>query len=372
MSGKAKNIVERLLAQADIRINGDRPWDIKIHNENVFKRVLLEGSVGIGEAYMDGWWDAEQLDELLARALKKRLSSDLKVNLNTLLYVLGSRIFNLQSKGRAYHVAEHHYNLGNDLFISMLDKRMNYSCGYWKNARNLDEAQEAKLDLICNKLDLKPGQRILDIGCGWGAFVKYAAEKYKVEAVGITVSKEQLELAKEKCKGLPIELRLQDYRDPNEQFDHVVSIGMFEHVGHKNYRTYMEVVRRCLKDDGLFLLHTIGGNFSDTRTDPWLNKYIFPNGMLPSIAQIGKAIEELFVMEDWHNFGADYEKTIMAWHHNFITNWEKIKHNYDARFFRMWKLYLLSCAALFRIREVQLWQVVLSKSGVPGNYTSVR
>jgi len=283
-----------------------------------------------------------------------------------------ARIFNRQSKKRAFQIGEKHYDLGNELFRNMLDKQMIYSCAYWKDAFVLDEAQEAKLNLICQKLGLQPGMKILDIGCGWGSFAKYAAEKFKVKVIGITVSKEQVELGKRLCKGLPVEIRLQDYRDVKEKFDCVVSVGMFEHVGYKNYRTYMKVVHHCLKDNGLFLLHTIGKNKLETSADPWINKYIFPNGMLPSGRNIGKAIEGLFIMEDWHNFGAYYDETLMAWYKNFEKNWGEIKPNYDQRFYRMWKYYLLSCAGSFRARKIQLWQIILSKKGVLGGYKSIR
>jgi len=214
--------------------------------------------------------------------------------------------------------------------------------------------------------------KILDIGCGWGSFAKYAAEKYKVKVVGITVSKEQVELGKRLSEGLPVEIRLQDYRNLNDKFDHIVSMGMIEHVGPKNYKTYMKVVHRSLKDKGLFLLHTIGKNKLKDPIDPWMNKYIFPNGVLPSINQIASSTENLFVMEDWHNFSADYDKTLMEWYKNFEKNWNKIESNYDKRFHRMWKYYLLSCAGLFRARKAQLWQIILSKKGILGGYKSIR
>ena len=266
-----------------------------------------------------------------------------------------------------------HYDLGNDLFIRMLDKNMNYTCGYWRNATNLNEAQLNKLELTCRKLMLKPNMRILDIGCGFGAFAKYAATNYGVKVIGVTISKEQCEYAKQNCSGLPVEIRFQDYRDiTNEKFDRIVSLGMFEHVGHRNYRTYMEIVRNCLNDDGLFLLHTIGNNLSTVYGDEWLNKYIFPNGMLPSIAQIANASESLFVMEDWHNFGAYYDKTLLAWFENFNDNWDQLKDHYDERFYRMWSYYLLSCAGMFRARRTQLWQIVFSKLGVRGGYQAPR
>ena len=289
---------------------------------------------------------------------------------------LKSKLFNLQSKARAFEVGEKHYDIGNDLYRAMLDKRMTYTCGYWKNAKTLDKAQEDKLDLVCKKINLKPGMKVLDIGCGWGSFAKFAAEKYKVKVVGITISKEQVKLGNEICKGLPVEIRFEDYRDLNEKFDRIVSLGMFEHVGPKNYREYMEIVSRCLKDGGLFLLHTIGSAEIIKALNAWIIKYIFPNGVVPSMENIVKSIDRLFVMEDWHNFGAYYDKTLMAWYSNFVKGWPKLhkehSEKYDDRFYRMWTYYLLSCAGGFRARKIQLWQIVLSKNGVPGGYKSFR
>jgi len=372
MSQKYKRFTEKIFGLAGIQINGSNPWDIQIHNEDFYKRVITEGELGLGESYMDAWWDVEKLDEFIYRVLRAKLDEKIKRKLSILLRLFMVRLFNHQSKKRAFIIGERHYDLGNDLFQNMLDKRMNYSCAYWKDASNLDQAQENKLELICRKLLLKTGMRILDIGCGWGAFGKYAAEKYKVEVIGITVSKEQVELGRKLCAGLPVEFRLLDYREMNEEFDRIVSIGMIEHVGYKNYQTFFEMVHRCLVDEGLFLLHTIGSNRSLKTMNSWTDKYIFPNGMLPSIAQISRAIETLFVMEDWHNIGIDYDKTLMAWHSKFVQNWDKIKSNYSVRFFRMWSYYLLSSPAAFRARGKQVWQIVLSKDGVPGGYQSIR
>jgi len=310
---------------------------------------------------------------MIYRIIRADLQNKVKHNLKVALQLAGFYIINMQARHRAFIIGERHYDLGNDLFQNMLDKRMNYSCGYWKNATTLDEAQENKLDLICKKLYLKPGMKVLDIGCGWSAFGKYAAEKYGVEVVGLTVSKEQVALGKELCKGLPVEFRLQDYREINEKFDRIVSVGMIEHVGYKNYKEYFQIAERNLERDGLFLLHTIGEVRSTKNTDAWTHKYIFPNGMLPSIAQLGKAIEGIFVMEDWHNIGADYDKTLMVWFDNFNNSWDKIKDKYSERFYRMWKYFLLSSAGAFRARKKeQLWQIVLSKNGVLGGYNSVR
>ncbi len=372
-SNRFEKPLRDLLSLAEIEVNGSNPWDIRVNDNKFYKRALGEAELGVGESYMDGWWDCEKIDEMIYRIIRARLDEKVRRKISIILNILLARVFNLQSSGRAFIIGEKHYDLGNDLFRNMLDKRMNYSSAYWKNAANLDEAQENKLQLICKKLYLKPNMKVLDIGCGWGAFGKYAAEKDNVQTVGITVSKEQVSLGKELCKGLPVEFRLQDYRKLDEKFDRIVSVGMIEHVGYKNYRTYFEVANRCLKDDGLFLLHTIGEVKSVKASDAWTDKYIFPNGMLPSVAQLGKAIEDLFVMEDWHNFGADYDKTLMAWFNNFDNNWDKIKQNYSERFYRMWKYFLLSSAGAFRARtKNQLWQIVLSKGGVLGGYESVR
>ena len=370
---KYQSLVKELLSLANIEINGSNPWDIQVHDERFYKRAVTEVELGLGESYMDNWWDVEKLDEMIYRIIRADLQNKVKHNLKVALQLAGFYIINMQARRRAFIIGERHYDLGNDLFQNMLDKRMNYSCGYWKNATTLDEAQENKLDLICKKLYLKPGMKVLDIGCGWGAFGKYAAEKYGVEVVGLTVSKEQVALGKELCKGLPVEFRLQDYREINEKFDRIVSVGMIEHVGYKNYKEYFQIAERNLERDGLFLLHTIGEVRSTKNTDAWTHKYIFPNGMLPSIAQLGKAIEGIFVMEDWHNIGADYDKTLMVWFDNFNNSWDKIKDKYSERFYRMWKYFLLSSAGAFRARKKeQLWQIVLSKNGVLDGYNPVR
>lgn len=360
--------VESYLHPAGIMINGSNPWDIQVHQPKFFERVVMQGTLGLGESYMDGWWDCDGLDELVFRTVHIYPHGSVRGLLQKACHFL----FNLQSKSRAFIVGQKHYDLGNDLFERMLDKRMTYSCAYWKNASNLDEAQEAKLELICRKIYLKPGMKVLDIGCGWGSFAKYAAEKYGVEVVGITVSEKQLELARQRCRGLPIEFRLQDYRDVTGIFDRIVSVGQMEHVGEKNYGTYMKVVKRSLKKDGLFLLHTIGNNVSYHGVDPWISKYIFPNGQIPGMKQLIQKSADMFVMEDWHNFGAYYDPTLMAWHENVKKNWDQLKANYDERFYRMWTFYLLTCAGMFRARQLQLWQIVFSPAGVPDGYQSQR
>lgn len=368
--------VENLLALADVRVGGGRPWDIAIHDDSVYFRVLSQGSLGLGESYMDGLWDAESLDGLLCHLLDARLEERVR-GLPAWLDVLRARLLNLQSMHRAFEVGKRHYDLGNELYRAMLGPGMIYSCGYWHRpggvlAPDLDSAQEAKLDLVCRKLGLRRGDRVLDIGCGWGGALKFAVERYGVSGVGVTVSREQLQYASEACAGLPIEFRLQDYRDLDEPFDHAFSIGMFEHVGCRNYRQYFEVVRRCLRGRGLFLLHSIGRDDSAVSTDPWIARYIFPNSMLPSPAQVASALEGQFVIEDWHNFGADYDLTLQAWRRNVEAAWARLGAGYNERFRRMWRYYLGLSMAVFRCRRAQLWQLVLSPKGVAGGYVSPR
>ncbi len=359
--GNYKKKIKKLLAAAGIQINGSRPWDIQVHNKNLYKRVVQDGSIGAGEAYMDRWWDAEAPDQFFYRALKADLNRKAAFDLPMIWLWLKSKVENPQSEKHAYEVGKHHYDKGNDLFEAMLDKRMVYTTGYWQDAKSLDEAQEQKLGMICKQLELRSGQRVLDIGCGWGSLSKYVAEKYEVEVVGLTVSREQAQLAKARCKNLSVEIRLQDYRKIDEIFDRIVSLGMFEHVGKKNYRTYMRVVNRCLKDDGIFVMNTIGTNNSVSNTDPWIEKYIFPNGMIPSVRQIGLAIEDLLVVEHWENHGPDYDKTLMAWMQNFKKNWDELSNNYSERFYRMWIYYLSCCAGSFRARKNHLWQIIFTK-----------
>jgi cyclopropane-fatty-acyl-phospholipid synthase len=369
--------VQRLLQRAGVEINGSEPCDIRVTNDGFYRRVIRQGALGLGESYMDGWWDVPKLDEFFTKVLRAGLDKEVGFSPfaipRFIRNVIRNVILNPQRISQAFVIGKRHYDIGNDLYRAMLDKRMAYSCGYWKNARILDEAQDAKLDLICRKLGIREGMSVLDVGCGWGSFAKYAAEKYdSVSVLGVTVSEEQAKLARELCQGLPVAIRLQDYRKLEGLFDRIVSVGMFEHVGYKNYRAFMEVVERHLTNKGLFLLHTIGGNTSVRWNNDWTEKHIFRNSMSPSVAQVGRAIEGLFVMEDWHNFSADYDRTLMAWFQNFEAQWDTLKSRYGERFHRMWKYYLLSFAGSFRARTLQLWQVVLSKQGVPGGYRSVR
>ena len=351
------------LATLDIEIDGSRPWDIKVYNPDLYKSILFNGTLGFGESYMKGWFDCDRLDLFFEKILRSGIYNEIG-GLPLFFGKMKSKLRNLQSISRAFQVAEHHYDIGNDLFSLMLDKTMMYTCGYWtKDVSTLEESQLAKLDLVAKKLNLKAGMKILDIGCGWGRAAKHFANNYGVTVVGITISKEQIEYAKQNSDNMDVEFRLMDYRDLDEKFDAIYSIGMFEAVGYKNYEEFFEVVRSCLKEEGAFLLHTIGGNESTTTADPWVEKYIFPNGMMPSAEQIAKASEGIFIFDDLHNIGPHYDKTLMCWYDNFVNNYEKLKDKYDNEFYRMWTYWLLSSAANFRSRSLQLWQVLFSIEG---------
>ena len=350
--------VQNLFASCGIDVDGPNAWDIQVHDEDFYSRVLSDGSLGLGESYMEGWWDVRDLDGFIYRLFVNHADEKVKTWRNALAWLIAS-LTNLQRKSRAFQIAERHYDLGNEFYEGMLDARMMYSCAYWEDAATLDEAQEAKLDLTLGKLGLRPAQRVLDVGCGWGGALKYAAEKFGITGVGVTVAREQAAYARRNCAELPIAIRLQDYRDMREKFDHAYSIGMFEHVGVRNYRRYMRVIRRCLHPGGRFLLHTIGGFKSTNHTDPWIHRYIFPNSMIPSREQIERAIEGIFTVEGWQSIGAHYERTLLAWRSNFERSWLRMAARYDERFHRMRYYYLSASAAAFRAKKLDVWQVLL-------------
>lgn len=367
-----------LLAKAGIEINGNKPWDMQINDSRALNRILTEPSLGAGESYMDGWWDCPRLDKFFFHVLRHLNFKEMYPLMTFLNFNLKNFFTNSQSPRLSKQVAEQHYNLDNGLYMAMLGESMAYTCAYWRNANSLDEAQFAKYDLICRKLDLHAGEKVLELGCGFGGFAKYAAEKYGVEMVSINISTEQMQYARQICQNLPVRLVECDYRDverynPNHvKFDKLVSIGLCEHIGYKNYKTFLKIARENLKEDGLFLMHTIAKNISEPFTDPWIQKYIFPHGMLPTLKIVGGVCENFFVPEDVHNIGTDYDRTLMAWHDNFERAWSRLSARFDERFHRMWRYYLLSCAGGFRARSMQLYQFVFSPRGQLNGYDSIR
>jgi cyclopropane-fatty-acyl-phospholipid synthase len=360
----AADAVKDLLTSAGVTVGGDRPWDIAVHDERFYARVLRDGTLGAGEAYVEGWWDSPALDQTVDRMLRARLET-VRESWALVAQAVRARVLNLQNIARAFGNGQHHYDLGNDLYEAMLDRRLVYTCACWRDGRTLDQAQEAKLDLVCTKLGLRPGMRVLDLGCGWGGFAAYAAEHYGVHVVGYTVSRAQVRWAAARYAHLPIDIRLDDYRHASGTFDAVVSIGLMEHVGPKNYRGYMELVDRCLAPGGIAFVHTIGGNTPSTHIEPWMGRYIFPNAVLPALSQLTSALEGLFVVEDVHNLCEDYDRTLLAWWHNFDAAWPRLRERYGEPFYRTWKYYLLASAGAFRARAQQLYQIVMTRPGTP-------
>lgn len=367
VASRAESIIRGLLEQSGIEVGGSAPHDIAVHDDRFYTRSLRDGSLGFGESYVEGWWDSPAVDLTIARILSAGTDRKLPVWADSLLS-LRSRVQNLQSRSRAPEVGKRHYDVGNDLYRAMLDRRMAYTCAYWPPGReelDLDGAQEAKLELVCQKIQIRPGMRILDLGCGWACFARYAAERHGAEVTGYTISQRQVELGREVCAGLPVELHLDDYRNARGRYDAVISIGIMEHVGPRNYREYMDVVDRCLVPGGIGFVHTIAGNFARDHMEPWLHRYIFPNAVLPTMAQMARAMEPRFVIEDVHNIGPHYDHTLMSWWQRFDDAWPTLRAAYDERFYRMWKYYLLSCAATFRTRHTQLYQIVFTQPPTP-------
>ncbi|MBU3667614.1 MAG: cyclopropane fatty acyl phospholipid synthase [Rhodocyclaceae bacterium] len=368
------DIIRRMAEVSGIGFSGERPWDIKINDHMFYDSVMRDGSLGLGETYMLGHWDCDRLDEFFTRVLRVDLDKQILslTPFKSLMEYLRHKLTNLQSISRSNQVALAHYDVGADVFRAMLDPTMSYSCGYWANARTLDEAQIAKLDLVCRKLELKAGDRLLDIGCGWGGLAAYAAERYGAQVTGVTVSREQYAYAQHRYAHLPVNFLLMDYRCLDGEFDKIASVGMFEHVGQKNYRHFLDKINALLEPDGLALLHTIGTHESVRHTDTWIDRYIFPNGRIPTAREIMNVLSDDFIIEDWHNFGQDYDRTLMIWSERFDAAWPGLSSKYDERFYRMWHYYLMSCAAFFRSRQGQLWQLVLSKRERSCGYRSVR
>jgi cyclopropane-fatty-acyl-phospholipid synthase len=360
---RAQDLFIDLLTKADIQVGGSRPWDLQVHDERLWARLLRDGTLGAGESYVDGWWDTPALDQFMDHILRARFDESLRENWTLVAQAVRARVLNLQSITRSFDNGQHHYDIGNDLYEPMLGGRLLYTCAYWPNATTLDEAQDAKLDLVCRKIGLRAGMRVLDLGCGWGGFAAFAAERYGATVTGYTVSQEQVRWAKDHYPQLPIDIRLDDYRNATGTFDAVVSIGLMEHVGWKNYRGYMQLVDRLLAPGGVAFVHTIAGNVPRAHIEPWFDKYIFPNAVLPTLARLASAMEGIFIPEDVHNIGEDYDRTLMEWWRNFDAAWPTLRARYGDTFYRRWKYYLLSCAGAFRSRSQQLFQIVMTRRG---------
>ncbi len=364
-----KPLIESLLEGTGVRLDGDRPWDIRVNRERLYRRAL-RGSLGFGEAYIDGDWDCEALDELFRRLLSANTQKRPLIRAARAVKSLQSRLMNLQTRRRSRAVAEEHYDLDHRMYALFLGPWNQYTCCFFDGTDDLERAEVVKLEMLCDKLELRAGDRLLDIGCGWGGFAKYAASTRGCEVTGISLSDAQIHYATEYTRGLPVTIRRLDYRDLPDSglapFDKISIVGMIEHVGYKNYAGLLGIVHDMLKPDGLFLLHTIGNNERSTVVDPWIEKYIFRNSMAPAMSQLADASEGRFVIEDWENYGHHYVPTLQAWYERFNANWDRIRtlitaRPFDERFRRMWNYYLMSSKAAFDVEHLHLWQLVMTR-----------
>jgi cyclopropane-fatty-acyl-phospholipid synthase len=369
----SKVFIKGLLLKAGITIGGNKPYDIHVHNEAFYDLVMTSGSLGLGESYIEKYWDCAQIDEFINRIIRADLSSEVGKDFKSLARIILAKVKNYQKASQSASDISEHYDIGDGWYESFLDNRMVYTCGYWKNATNLDEAQEAKLNLSCRKEKIEDGMHILDIGSGWGSYAKYVLENFKnVTVTGISNCKTHVQYATNTCKAYKnrVEFQLHDWGKIAGKYDAIASFGMFEHVGPKNYRRFMKKVYNSLSsDESLFLLHCISSNTATTSTDPYIQKRIFPGTVIPSVAGISKATDGLLKLEDWHLFGQDYDTTLMAWHNNFVKNFPELFKigKFNERNFRKQVYYFCMCAGSFRANKNDLSQIVFSKNAAHYN-----
>lgn len=349
-----------LLREANIEPNGASPWDPQIKDERFYRTVLLRGSVGLGDAYLNGWWECADISGFILRIIKSGIH--LRVpRVDIFLRRLRFGLIDAQNRIRSKRVAELHYDEDPYIFEVMLGSTNSYTCARWKGVITLDAAQQQKMDLLCKKAGLSSGMTVLDIGSGWGGFLAYAAERYQVRGIGLTISKTQLDYARKRYGNLPVEFRLQDYRDFVGGVDAVVSICVIEHVGSDHYREYFQKVRETLtREDGFFAMQCILACDTQARMDPWTEKHIFPNGILPTLERIENAVEGILHIVDREFFRDDYVRTFSAWYENLVRNKNAIIARCGVRYFRKYEYYLCLYIAGFGSGRIDVGQFVLS------------
>lgn len=334
------------------------------------RRILLNPGANLGETYLDGEWDVEggALADLLT-VLRVNMERNLPGrSFAALLGPLATLVTSWNTVRASLSNVSHHYDLDEALFRSFLDRDMHYSCAYFREADlSLEAAQAAKCDHIRRKLNLRPGQRVLDIGCGWGSLAMHLAERSGVDVVGLTLSAEQLRAARAEAerRGLAdrVEFRLEDYRQHRAEYDAVVSVGMFEHVGRRNFARYFEKVLEFLAPHGTALLHTIGQSAPPSPTNPWIRKYIFPGGYIPSASEILQAVEPSgLILSDLEVWRRHYALTLREWNRRFQGVRDEFVAAKGERFCRMWEFYLLACATAFEISDLVVFQLQLARA----------
>jgi cyclopropane-fatty-acyl-phospholipid synthase len=348
---------------------------LNVSDDSVWYDIITKANLGIAEGYMHGKIDVDPLPLFLSLLNDTSIGTRRKEKFDVLGMVIGAIeaptqmmgwLFNLQTKELSSRVTKQHYDAGNDLYEVMLGPSMSYTCAYWKDAENLDQAQEAKFNLIMRKLELQPGMKVADLGMGWGTAAAYMHKHGKVNVTGVSLSEKQVEWAQNNLVKDGLRFIWSDYREHCEDpdivgtYDRIYSIGMFEHIGPKNYEPFFKCIKALLKPDGLAVVHTIGEPDFVAASDQFLEKYIFPGAVIPTLPMATKAFEHHFILEDFQNFGHDYSKTLAAWHVNSLKFFRENPNAYSPEFQRMWEYYLKMCEALFELRINQLWHFVLS------------
>ena len=355
--------VRKLFSSAGVTINGDNPWDIEVNDDRFYRDVLFRGSLGLGESYLREYWRAADLEELFFRLTSSNLEQISKRLPTQLVNSSVSRLSNRQTPSRALSNAEHHYNLGNDLFFEFLGRYKNYSCGYFRDTDSLDEAQLAKMRRLCDLLELEEGDTLLDVGGGWGEFARFAAENRGCHVTSVNISDSQIRHAREYCRDANVDVVRSDYRDLRGRFSKIAVIAMFTHVGPKNYRQFMQTMHRLLQAGGRMVMETVGALTATERCEPWTDKYIFPGGIIPSPQQIESACAGLFRLRIVEEFGADYVITLRHWHRNFMAAWPRLSQRYSETTRRMFEYYLLSVAGAFRSSDLLHYHLEFDRIG---------
>lgn len=334
-----------------------------IHREKAMHKIARDWEFQLGETYIKGDWSVEncELQDLLY-ILRENFSDE---NVSKLLSPLVRCLQQWNHISRSYHNVSHHYDIDNNIFQQFLDDNMHYSCGYFARPDcSLEEAQQAKCRHIANKLVLKPGMRVLDIGCGWGGMAFYLAQHKDVEVVGITLSKAQLEFARQRRKALGLKnvrFELQDFREHSDYYDRIVSIGMFEHVGKPFYNTFFESIKKMLNHDGAALIHSIGRSGPPGVTNPWINKYIFPGGSIPALSEMCRSVENnRLLLTDVELLRLHYAHTLRAWFERFQQHRQDIGQQMGEAFCRMWEFYLAVCEVAFECSDLVVFQLQMA------------
>ena len=352
----------------------ENPITIKLFDKNLNYKLLLNPDLYFGEAYTNGSLKIENgtLTEFLEITLRNVGRNDINIYGKILNKIKGTyrHLTNFNKGIKSKKNVSHHYDISEKLYDLFLDSNRQYSCAYFKNENDtLEEAQSNKIDHIIKKLNIKPNQKVLDIGSGWGTLAINIAQKTKASVTGITLSENQLEYSKNKAKELnlenQIEFKLIDYREINEKFDRIVSVGMFEHVGRKFYKSYFNTVSKLLKDKGVCLIHTIGSSNPPRDPQPWITKYIFPGGYTPSLSEIARPIEDSgLIISDLEVLRMHYAHTLRHWKERFLSKKEIVLEMFDERFYRMWEFYLASCEMAFKWGDQVVFQLQLTKDNI--------